>query len=157
MKFSTKEDIEAPIEAVFKAVSNFEAFERAALRRGARVQRLRHTVEAGPTTAWNIEYPFRGKKRQLQAELDEIDPPHSILAQWVSGGIEGVVVVDLVALSRNRTRLGIAIEFKPKTLSARLLVQSLRLGKTKLTARYRQRVAKFATQVEGRYKDGKIG
>ncbi|MCK4712108.1 MAG: SRPBCC family protein, partial [Marinosulfonomonas sp.] len=76
MKFSTKEDIEAPIEAVFKAVSDFNAFERFALRRGARVQRVDRKTHPQTTIAWDIEFPYRGKKRQLLAELTEFDAPH---------------------------------------------------------------------------------
>ena len=42
MKFSTKEDIDAPIDAVFDMLCEFDQFERAAMRRGAEVLSLIH-------------------------------------------------------------------------------------------------------------------
>ena len=38
MKLATREDIDAPIEAVFRELSDFDSFERAILRRGAEVE-----------------------------------------------------------------------------------------------------------------------
>ncbi len=35
MKFSTRKDIDAPIDHVFASVSDFQVYERAAMRRGA--------------------------------------------------------------------------------------------------------------------------
>lgn len=154
MKFSTKEDIEAPIDTVFAAVSDFNAFERFALRRGAWVQRVDRKTYPETTIAWDIEFRFRGKKRQFLAELTGFSAPNHELVQFVSGGINGDVLIDLVALSRNRTRLSIALEIKPKNLSARLIVQSLRLAKTRLTNRYKMRVANFAMDIEDRHKRG---
>ena len=152
MKFSTREDIEAPIEAVFAAVSNFEAFERSAMRRGVRVQRGQRMVGTDPRQTWDIAFPFRGKERSLAAELAEFTAPARLKLQSVSGGLNGDLLIDLVALSRSRTRLGVQIDLRPRTLSARLMLQSLKLAKPKLTRRFRLRVANFAAEVEDDYK-----
>jgi carbon monoxide dehydrogenase subunit G len=149
MIFTTKEDIEAPIETVFAAVSDFEGFERTALRRGAKVQR---TTPKTPSAqiAWNIEATTRGKKRNILAELTEMDNPTRLFIESASGGLTANTSVDLVELSRNRTRLKIEFEIKPRTLGARLLVQSLRLAKNSLTKKFKQRIAQFATDIENR-------
>lgn len=156
MKFTTKEDIEAPIDAVFAAVSNFAAIERSALRRGARIQRVDRKTHPTTTIAWDVGFMFRGKKRDMLVELTQIEAPNHLLVQSLSGGLEGEVSVDLVALSKNRTRMAIEIELKPKSLSSRLMVQSMRLAKTKLTKRFSLKVAGFATDIEDRYKTGRL-
>ena len=156
MKFTTKEDIEAPIEAVFRAVSDFDAFERAALRRGAKIQRVGEDTRPEAIITWDISFPFREKKRRILAELTELDEPNRVLVQSTSGGIEGKMKMDIIAMSRGRTRLSVELDIKPKTLAARVLVQSLRITKNKLTKRYRMRVASFASDIEDRYKVGRL-
>jgi len=157
MKFTTKEDIEAPIDAVFRAVSDFDRFERSALRRGAQVQRSSQSDGPEPLITWDASFPFRGKQRKILAELAEFDRPNRMLLKSMSNGIKGTATLDLVALSRGRTRLSVVLELKPKTLAARVMIQSLRIAKNKLNARYRIRVAGFADDVEDRYKDGRLG
>ncbi len=148
MIFTTKEDIAAPIEHVFKAVSDFDSFERAALRRGANVERV--DTKSGPNTklAWDIEVGYRGKGRKFLAELTEFDDPNSFLIKSNSSGMDGNIIVDLVELSKSRTRMKIELEIKPKTLSARLLVQSVKLAKKSLNQKFKDKVAAFATSIE---------
>ena len=58
---------------------------------------------------------------------------------------------DLVALSRSRTRIMVALDLKPQNLSARLLVQSLKLAKNALTKKFKKRVGDYAKDMDERY------
>ncbi len=152
MKFSTKEDIEAPIDHVFKVITDFDAFERQAMRRGAEVRRLDDLEEKGEGVSWEIAFPFRGKTRQMVVECTEFDPPLRLKFDSRMTGLDGDLVAELVALSRGRTRLSLEIELKPQNLSARLLVQSIKLAKGTLSKRFQIKVAEFAKATEENYK-----
>jgi hypothetical protein len=71
-----------------------------------------------------------------------------------TSGIDGAGQIELVALSRDRTRISVEFELKPTNLSARLLVQSLKLAKVSLTKRYKLRVAEYAKSIEDHHKSG---
>ena len=58
--------------------------------------------------------------------------------------------IEFVALSRSRTRVAMDLELKPKTLSARLMVQSLKLARANLEKKFRVRMADYAQAIEDR-------
>lgn len=151
MKFSTREDIEAPIDYVFARTTDFNGFERQALRRGADVQRLDGSSVIQQGSAWDIAFKFRGKDRKMKAAIANLDQPTLVRFEITANGIEGDTVMELVALSRNRTRLSVTIDLTPKSLSARLLLQSLKLAKNNLTRKFKLRVSEFAEVIEDSY------
>jgi carbon monoxide dehydrogenase subunit G len=152
MKFSTKEDIEAPIGDVFDMLCDFETFERAAMRRGSEVQRADTKTVPGVGMVWNAVFNLRGKRRQVEIEMISFDKPDEMVFECRSQGLMTLLNVELVALSKNRTRLMISFDIKPLNLSARLLVQSLKLAKTSLTKKFKLGVAEFAKTLEERHK-----
>ncbi|SLN60494.1 hypothetical protein PEL8287_03289 [Roseovarius litorisediminis] len=152
MNFSAKEDVEAPIDHVFAEVSNFQSFERSALRRGAEVRRVDDLTTVGPGMAWDIAFELRGKRRELILELTHFEPPNGMLLASRASPLGGVVSVDLVALSRNRTRINVDVVLKPQNLSARLLVQSLKLARANLGKRFSLRLGDYARDLENRLK-----
>ena len=152
MKFSTKEDVEAPIDFVFNEVSDFQAFERAALRRGADVQRVDTLQTPGPGMMWKAQFKFRGRKRDAEIELTQYDRPNELACTFQTQLLLGTLDVELVALSRKRTRLSMITDFSPRNLTARLLVQSLKLARSSVEKKLRFRVAHFAKELEERYK-----
>ena len=151
MKFSSNEDIEAPIGDVFAMLSEFETYERSAMRRGIEVQRVGEHEATVVGMAWDARFSLRGKKRDIKLSLTEYDAPNNMRFETVSQGLDGVLTLDLLALSSGRTRLNVSLELAPKTLPARLLVQSLKLAKGNLTKRFKWKVAEYAKGMEERH------
>lgn len=150
MKFVAKEDISLPQEDLFAAVTDYASFERQALRRGAKVTRLDSKAVAGVGMAWKIVFAFRGRERELDAEIAQFQEPDSYSVDGRIAGLNGRFQLDLISLSRSQTRLTCALELVPKSLTARVLVQSMKLSRSTLQARFEKRVASFAKDLEAR-------
>lgn len=151
MKFSTRQDIEAPVNFVFSRLTDFDGFERQAIRRGVEVQRT--AADQGKTigAGWQLKAPFRGKQRDISAEVTKIKKPSELQIDAVSGGLEMALSAELIALSPKRTRVILGFDARPKTLSARILVQSVKFAKNTLQMRFEKRVKKFARHIEEQY------
>ena len=152
MNFTTHTDIDAPIDFVFQKVSNFDSYERQALRRGAVVSRVDGAGPVRVGSAWDVAFTFRGKDRKLQAAIAEIKAPESIVIDTAATGLSSVTAVNLMALSPKVTRVSVAIEMSPKSLSARLLLQSLKLAKANLNKRFAKRVNEQVAGIAEDYK-----
>ncbi len=151
MKFATKEDIECPIAHVFAQATDFNGFERQAMRRGADVRRRDSLGHFGLGSAWEVMFKFRSKDRNLTAEVTAWEPMNGYVVATSVSGIDATLLVELVPLSRNRTRLTVTIDLAPKTLGARLMVQSMKLGRGTLQRRFDLRVADYASDITERY------
>ncbi len=152
MKINTKDDIDAPIDYVFQQVTDFASLERQGLRRGANITRLDTLTPPGAGSSWQVLFPYRGKERDISAELTAMKSPEGMTVLAKSGGLNSTVVIELVPLSRTQTRLGVTVELEPTTLTSRLLVQSLKLAKGSVTSRLQNRSTLFARDIQDRYK-----
>ena len=129
MKLTTRQDIDATQDFVFARLQDFDQFERRAMRRGAEVERIDRPRRTGVGMAWRVRFAFRGTPRVVEAHLVKTEPAVHLAWTLSSAAVDGTLTVELVALSPRRTRLVLQSEIRPKTLAARLLVQSMRLAK----------------------------
>ncbi|NDR57089.1 SRPBCC family protein [Aliiruegeria sabulilitoris] len=146
MKFSTREDISAPIDSVWETVTDFRSFERRALRNGIEVAR-KADDQAGLGAGWTLGFDFRGARRMLETEVTGCEPPNTLEFTGHVGGLDTVLTVELVALSQNVTRVMIGLEVKPTTLASRVMVQTAKLAKGKLDNRFKKQVGKYVKQI----------
>jgi len=150
MIFETREDINAPIDRVFPYISDFDGFERFALRRGAEVKRLDDLRQPGADMKWDLKFLLRGKRRNFQMEMVSFDPPNGMRFHTQTIGVNGVMHVDLIALSRSSTRMNIKLELQATNLTGRLLIQSLKLAKSSIASRVNTKLYEFARGTEDR-------
>ncbi|AMY71950.1 SRPBCC family protein [Frigidibacter mobilis] len=151
MKFSTKEDIEAPVAFVFAELSDFDGFERAAMRRGATIKRLDRRTEPVAGMSWALEFRWRGRERKMVTDMTAYDPPQAMAFLAESAGFEMVLELSFLEMSRRRTRLAVELQIKPRTLASRIMLQSLKLGKAKLSRKFAARVRMAADEIEARH------
>ena len=156
MKFSTKEDLEIPIETVFEMLSDFEGFERAAMRHGAEVVRAPGQSPVGLGQVWHVKASFRGRRRVFDITLLGFESPDHLQYEAVSDAMKASFIMELVALSRKRTRMRVELDIRPKTMPARIMLQSAKLARNTLNRRYKTRIAHFAEELEDRFKRGKL-
>lgn len=148
MQFKTREDIEAPADFVFKQVTDFASFERSIIRRGGDIERIAQGEANGLGAKWRVKFQLRGVERDVVATVTEAVEPATLKMTMTSRSADAELMVELVPLSRARTRLNVRAETSAKTIAAKLLFQSVRFAKQKTDARFKSVVAGFANDVE---------
>ncbi|RVT85884.1 SRPBCC family protein [Rhodobacteraceae bacterium CCMM004] len=150
MKFSNRTDIDAPQDWVFAQVTNFDQFERQALARGVEITRTDDGALGPAAATWHVVFQFRGRRREMDARTLSYDPPEGYVLTGATEGLEVRLSVELMALARERTRMVVGIEMLPKTLTARLLVQSLKVAKGTIDRRIQTRLDTYADRLNRR-------
>ncbi|MGH1354590.1 MAG: SRPBCC family protein [Thalassovita sp.] len=151
MDLSSKVDVNAPADYVFDCLSDFQSFEKAALRRGADVQRVDSLDALGIGAAWDVTFRFRGKARDLNVELTEYACPERACYTAIGQGIKATMRIELVPMSKNRTRMTNTVMMEAKTIPARLLLQSVKLAKGQVSKRFDAMMEDFGQQLAKRH------
>ncbi len=151
MRFTTKQDIEAPLDFVYRTLTDFEAWERSAMRRGAEVERTDKLTRPGPGMTWAARFSYRGKTRAISLSLVTLEAPSTLSFAAQSAAVDGAAKLDLMEMSSRRTRVHVVVEVTPRSLAARLFLQSLRLARARIDRKFEQRVVQMATDIETRY------
>lgn len=144
MKLTAREDVEAPAAAVFAALQDYETFERAAIRRGAEVRRSGSPIRP----EWTVAFEFRGKRRKLTVHQAVAEPPVRLVFRGGGKLFEGDMTIELLALARRRTRVSLALDARPLTLPARILLQSAQLARGRMLRRLQAWMTELARHLE---------
>ncbi len=148
MKFASSTDIEATLDHTFNAFANFELFEKMGVKSGAAVRRLECASPRDPGAQWQIDAKIRGKQRHIELELTSFDRPEFIGFKARTGGVKALIKIDLIFLSARHTRANLQLDLNPKTISARLFVQGVKLVKKRVDVKIEKGLKKFGNSIE---------
>lgn len=152
MKFKVSEDIDAPIQLVWARFTDFSVFENEAQGRGADLVRVGDWPEAAPGVKWRGEVPVRGKSRVIAAEIATFVPEETCLVESQIGGMECAYEMTFVPLSPEVTRVSTVMELSANTLSARLLLQTMKLARGKVMQKLQGILARQGNAAEARWR-----
>lgn len=147
MKLTSKTDLDVPVSFVYATLADHPAWEREALRRGARVERPADAPATGVGATWRVRGRFRGKERKVSVRLTQAALNEVMTYDLDSPSIEGQAQFEVLALSPRRTRLRVVLEVRPRTLAARLFLNTLRLTRRRVEARFDARTAQLARRI----------
>ncbi len=153
MQFSSRTDIAASAEFVFANLTDFDGWEALARAKGAQIMRQDPAgrMQAGEGSRWEGSFIFKGKTRNGVLVLREACASERLAMQADGRGIGGDLLVEITPIGAGRSRLSVQGELRPKSLAARLFVQSLRLAKGRVQAKLNKRVADYGRRLEGKY------
>ena len=92
-------------------------------------------------------FKFRNTLRQAQVDVIGFNPPKTLVFQSVIRGLTSEVLIGFTARSNGQTRLTFGLNLLPKTLSARIFVQSLKFVRDKIYARFAAGVGAFVQDI----------
>lgn len=146
MKFVAKEDVALPQQVLFDLMADFQMFERVAIRRGVEITRS-GSMASSDGLKWDCTFEFRGRDRMACVHLDEFSAPEKMAFLITNPALDNRVEITVSALSKKQSRFQVSTVLEPKTLTSRLLIQSMKLARSKYNKRFQKRVAEVANEL----------
>lgn len=151
MEFSTHQDVNAPVPSVFAFLCDFEAFEKEAVQRDIKVQRMASAPRACVGSRWSAQARFFDKTHDLQIEIREIVQDRLIAADVSSKDLKGRLTIEIEGLPQARSRLRAVMQAHPQTFSARILFRSAKVMRGGLDKRFDAMVSGVVRRIEARH------
>ncbi|MDA0186800.1 SRPBCC family protein [Roseicyclus sp.] len=152
MKFKVSEDVDAPQEMVWARFTDFSGFEEDARGRGAILNRVGNWTQTVQGVEWRGEVTVRGKSRPITAKVTQLVPQELCIVDSRIGGMNCHQEIIFVPLSTTVTRVALMLDLSADTLTARLLLQTMKLARGRVLQKLQGVLARQGNAVEAAYR-----
>ncbi len=148
MKFDAHQTVAAPPQTVLDEVP--AGFERLAAGYGADVIRIDDGTAGPAGAAWRVDFAYRGHRKSVEIRTARYDPAAQLCMEGESDGLRVTAAAVVEGPGTGPTALSLGFQLAARTLTARLLMQPLKLAHGSLSRRLDAHLAEFARRVEAR-------
>lgn len=148
MKLKVSEDADCPVDQGFAVLTDYASIEEELRSHGMQITRVQGWQELALGVAWLGRGEIRGKMRQVEAKVTALEPGRMVEVEARIGGMRAIYETRLVPLGDRITRVNVTLDMRPETLSARLLVQSLKLARGRVLDRMQVRLGRDVARME---------
>ncbi|MEM7723377.1 MAG: SRPBCC family protein [Pseudomonadota bacterium] len=152
MKFKTSEDIDAPLDVVWAEFTTFDTLEHEARGRGAEITRLGNWTEPAAGVEWRGSVTVRGKRRAISSRIARFEPNDVCVVESRIGGMRSHYEISFIALSKTVTRVAVVLDLSADTLTARLILQTMKLARGRVLQRLQGVLARQGNAAEAVYR-----
>jgi hypothetical protein len=152
MKFKVSEDVDAPRSMVWARFTDFSGFEEDVRGRGATLTRVGNWSETAEGVEWRGEVTVRGKARAVSSRVTRLVPEDICVVESRIGGMDCYYEMSFIPLSAEVTRVALVLDLSANTLTARLLLQTMKLARGKVLQRLQGLIARQGNAAEAAYR-----
>lgn len=152
MNFKVSEDIDASADITWARFTDFSGIEADISGRGVELSRVGNWETATEGCVWRGSVKIRGRVRPVASEISVLTPPERCEIRTVIGGMEAVYEMTFLALRDDMTRVQVVMDLSAKTLSARLVLKTLKLARGRVLQRLQGLLARLGNLAEDDYR-----
>ena len=145
-----KAQVNAPMDWAFTALCDHRFFAARAAANGVTVTSPDTPDTPFADRTWQASGPFRGRPRTADISIKSIAAPVRLQLISTVSNIEAHTDIEFLETGRRRTRMKIRVGLLPRSMTARLIVQSLRFSRPRLTRRLDKATTRFAKMISRR-------
>jgi hypothetical protein len=137
---------------VWARFTDFSGFEEDARGRGAILNRVGNWTQTVQGVEWRGEVTVRGKSRPITAKVTQLVPQELCIVDSRIGGMNCHQEIIFVPLSTTVTRVALMLDLSADTLTARLLLQTMKLARGRVLQKLQGVLARQGNAVEAAYR-----
>ena len=137
---------------VWARFTDFSGFEEDASGRGAILNRVGNWTQTVQGVEWRGEVTVRGKSRPITAKVTQLVPQELCIVDSRIGGMNCHQEIIFVPLSTTVTRVALMLDLSADTLTARLLLQTMKLARGRVLQKLQGVLARQGNAVKAAYR-----